>query len=706
MMEPIIEPFINKVKKVTLNPPHIPFISNVTGTWITAKQATDPDYWATHLRQTVQFTVGISTLQQEPNRILLEVGPGRTLCTFAQKHSDVVGLCSLRHPKEKQSDVTFLLNTLGKLWLYGVQVNWSGFYTNERRYRLPLPTYPFERQRYWIHAQKQAHTIGIAQITQGKKPDIADWFYLPLWKQSVGKQHITDELQMTVVSNNMHSVIGEEGLCPEKATVLGAVKIIPQEYPNISCRSIDVVIPKEVSWQQEKLVEQLLNELQAQSSDIVIAYRSFHRWVQTFEPVRLEGGKGETSRLRQGGVYLITGGLGGVGLALASYLAKEVRVKLVLIGRSHFPAKEEWEQWLATHDEKDSVSHKIWKVKELEELGAEVLVFSADVANLKQMQQAIAKVQEQFGQINGVIHCAGVPDYAGVISRRTREITESIMAPKVRGTLVLDSLLKNVELDFFILCSSLSSILSRKKFSEVGYCAANEFLDAFAYYKTNKDRIFTVAINWTDWQDVGMSVEAVKRFVRGQEISNDKSLLIDALFPYEGIEVFRRILNSAVSRIVVSTQDLTTLIERDRDFNAQDLLESLGKANFSKPTHPRPELSNAYLAPRNETEQTIAEIWQKLLGIELVGIYDNFFELGGDSLLIVQVRSQLQKVFKQDLLTTDLFEYPTVSALAGYLWQEQIEKLAIQPVYSRAKRQEKAIEEEAQMMKQRRKAHG
>ncbi|MCC5603391.1 type I polyketide synthase [Nostoc favosum] len=828
MMEPIIEPFIKEVKKVKLNPPQIPFISNVTGTWITTEQATDSNYWASHLRQTVEFTAGISTLQQQPNRILVEVGPGRTLCTFAQKHSDVIGLFSLRHPKEKQSDVAFLLNSLGKLWLHGVQIDWSGFYTNERRYRLPLPTYPFERKHYWIEDYKQRQHNSAKPVLSGKKPDIADWFYLPLWKQSIpsvllkqkelvtqkscilvfidecglgkelvkrlqfdghdvitlkqgsrfvqlgdrayslnagqrddydtllneliaenkipttivhlwsvtsvgdtpsglagvdkaqekgfysllflaqalGKQHIIDELKMIVVSNNMHSIIGEETLCPEKATMLAAVKIIPQEYPNISCRSIDVAIPQQVSWQDEKLLENLLSELQTQSSDIVIAYRGSNRWVQTFEPVRLEPIMRETSRLKKGGVYLITGGFGGVGLSLASYLAKSVQAKLVLIGRSVFPAKEEWKQWLTTHDENDGISRKIRQVQELEDLGAEVLVLSVDVANFEQMQKAIAKVQEQFNQINGVIHCAGVADYAGVISRRTREMTESIMAPKVRGTLVLNSLLKDVKLDFLILCSSLSSIIYRKKFSEVGYCAANEFIDTFAYHKTNKDRIFTVSINWSDWQDVGMSVEAVKRLIKKQDISDDKSLLIDALLPSEGIEVFQRILNTTVPRIAVSTQDLTSLIERDRNFNPQALLESLGKANLSKSLHPRPELSNAYVAPRNETEQIIADIWQKLLGIELVGIYDNFFELGGDSLLIVQVQSQLQKAFKQDLLTTDLFEYPTVSALAGYLSQQQVEQFAFGQVHSRAKRQEKAIEEEAQMMKHRRKARG
>lgn len=153
MMESIIEPFTQQIEKVNLTPPKIPFLSNVTGTWITAAEATSPDYWAKHLRQTVRFAAGIVQLLQESNRLLLEVGPGRTLSTLSQQQAQgQLVLCSVRHPRNQQSDITFLLNTLGRLWLSGVQVNWSRFYADEKRHRLPLPTYPFERKRYWIES--------------------------------------------------------------------------------------------------------------------------------------------------------------------------------------------------------------------------------------------------------------------------------------------------------------------------------------------------------------------------------------------------------------------------------------------------------------------------------------------------------------------------------------------------------------------------
>jgi phthiocerol/phenolphthiocerol synthesis type-I polyketide synthase E len=160
MVEPILDTFAEKIKQVSLSAPQIPFVSNVTGTWIKTDEAMSPDYWVKHLRQTVRFSDCIEELLKEPNRVLLEVGPGRTFSTLVGQHPSKtekqVVLSSTRHPKEEKSDVAFILNTLGQLWLAGVPVDWSGFYRDESRHRLPLPTYPFERQRYWIEAGEKA----------------------------------------------------------------------------------------------------------------------------------------------------------------------------------------------------------------------------------------------------------------------------------------------------------------------------------------------------------------------------------------------------------------------------------------------------------------------------------------------------------------------------------------------------------------------
>ncbi|MDB9371274.1 beta-ketoacyl synthase N-terminal-like domain-containing protein [Nodularia spumigena CS-586/05] len=161
MMEPILNSFIEQFKKVTLNVPQLPYISNVTGTWVTSAQATDPQYWAKHLRETVRFADGLRELLQESKLILLEVGPGWTLNQLANKHpsktSKHIILSSLPHASSEQSDMAFLLNALGKLWLAGIKVDWARMYAHQSLQRLPLPTYPFERQRYWIDPLPMLH---------------------------------------------------------------------------------------------------------------------------------------------------------------------------------------------------------------------------------------------------------------------------------------------------------------------------------------------------------------------------------------------------------------------------------------------------------------------------------------------------------------------------------------------------------------------
>ncbi|MEM6404115.1 MAG: SDR family NAD(P)-dependent oxidoreductase, partial [Cyanobacteria bacterium P01_D01_bin.116] len=655
-------------------------------------------------------------------------------------------LTSLRHVKENSSDVKFLLQTLGRLWLTGVEIDWSRFYTQERRHRIPLPTYPFERQRYWIEPNKQSQNGHQTPVSLGKKPDIANWFYIPFWKpslppiqieeqeivsskssalvfidecglgsklvsclestenqdiitvkigekftklsefeytinpgnnydydvliqelfqqnrlpktiihlwnvtpsneqeleieqvekaqttgfysllfiaQTLGKLETTDDFLLTVISNDLQSVTGNEELCPQKATLLGPVKVISQEYSNINCRSIDVVLPENGNWLEEKLIEQLITEIKVASGEKLIAYRGVNRWVQGFEPVRFEKATADLPRLREKGVYLITGGLGGIGLVLAEYLAQTVQAKLVLVGRSALPEKKEWQQWLTSHDETDSTSRKIRKIEELERNGASVLAVSADVANEEQMQNVIAQTQQQFGQLNGVIHGAGVPG-GGVIQRKTPEEAQSILSPKVRGTVVINSIVKDIELDFLILISSSTSVLGG--FGQVDYCGANAFLDALAHHKTKKGT-FTTSINWDAWQEVGMAVNTgLPQYLQESRIEGLK----EGILPDEGVDAFLRTLVNTIPQVLISTSDFLEQLKRNNYEQIQSL-EFLENVKESNSKYPRPELTNEYIAPRNEIEQKLANIWQDVLGIEKIGIYDNFFELGGDS---------------------------------------------------------------------------
>ena len=785
MMEPILSQFTQFLAKINLNPPEMRYISNVTGTWITDAEATDPIYWARHLRHTVRFADGIAELLKMPNAILLEIGPGRTLATIAKqqvnKTSDLPMLSSLPHPNEQEPDLAFLLKTLGRLWLKGAKVDWTGFYAREKRHRIPLPTYPFERQRYWIEPQTQATPLKAVQGTAVKKPNISDWFYIPSWKrttplklnnidmlnqkklswlifideyavgattakrlkkagqhvvsvtvgekftkvddgfysinpqtpndyeellrelrvlnnvpnkilhfwcispnehqdmgfelveryqylgfysllfiaQGLGKHCVDNFIQISVFSNNMREVTGGDLVCPEKATLSGACKIIPQEYQNIKCRSIDLSIPVSDTNQKDKMINQIIYETINLSSDTVVAHRNDYRWIEAFEPVRLDKTAGMTPRLKEKGTYLITGGLGGIGFALAEHLAKTLRANLILTGRSYFPAKDEWEQWLANHDEKDSTSQKIRKIQELEKLGAEFLTVSADVADLEQMQTVIHRAEDIFGKINGVVHSAGIIDHGGIIQRRSLEKTAEVLASKVTGTLVLNTVFADDELDFFVCCSSMGTVRYKSLFGEVGYCAANEFLDAFGYYRFFRNGSFTVTINWCGWNEVGMAVRATDYF---SEVYGAKIETTTDISPSEGVDIFLRIIGSEHARVAVWPQELGIAIEQEKSFI--DITHSLESA---KPSHSRPDLQTPYVASRNEQEQAVAEIWQELLGIQRVGIHDNYFELGGDSLLAVQIISRLRDNLEIELPLPRFFETPTIAGLTEFI---------------------------------------
>ena len=147
-----MEPLTRSFEKVRLHKPSIPYISNVTGTWITDSEAMDPKYWASHLRQTVRFADGVGELFKDPDIVVLEVGPGQALCGFASQHptksADQAAISSFSASREE--DVPAVLTALGKLWMAGTTVDWSGFYQNEKRQHVALPTYPFERKRFWI----------------------------------------------------------------------------------------------------------------------------------------------------------------------------------------------------------------------------------------------------------------------------------------------------------------------------------------------------------------------------------------------------------------------------------------------------------------------------------------------------------------------------------------------------------------------------
>lgn len=802
MLEPLREAVNSLARTVNLNPPEIPYVSNVSGTWLTEEQATDPGYWARHMCQTVRFADGIELLLQKNETLLLEVGPGQSLCSFVKQHPAcerqrmALVMPTLPSVYERRSELAFLLTQLGKLWQAGVTLDWQGFYAHEERRRVPLPTYPFERQRYWVDPVPTAQGTQRQQTQTGPNDDlprIADvggWFFAPGWRQApppvlyqasrslsasrhnwllftdkrgIGKQlrerllqagqqvsivtpgtsfvcsgqdlysvrpdqrsdydalceallkqgklpdrvvhlwMLTPDTEMPglevalkegyysllaltqalgdqdlercaiiIIANNTQDVLGHEQISPEKATLVGPCRVIAQEYTNLACRLIDVELPEAGSAQEDPLLVSLLNELAADTDDTLVALRGKLRWIQSFEPVPLPEQKIDSPelRLRQRGVYLITGGLGGIALEMAGYLAREYQARLVLTSRKSLPPREQWPQILASEGDQEGNGRHIRKIMELEAAGAEVLLVRADVADEAAMRSALVQTLETFGELHGVLHAAGVPG-AGVIQLKTWEQAEAIMASKVQGTLVLQRVLGNRPLDFLALFSSMTSITGGGP-GQVDYCAANAFLDAYARCHAGEHGR-TIAIDWGEWQWNAWEAELKGYNVEAQEYFRAHRQQFGISFE-EGIDAFKRIIATELPHVVVSTQDFRQVAERSKQFTAAAVLQHTQQSREGRERYPRPDLASTYAAPNTELERQITAIWEDLLGVSPVGIDDNFFELGGNSLTGIDVIARLKKKLSAKTLAAHvIYEAPTVSSLARYIEQGKTE---------------------------------
>ncbi|MDB6024686.1 MAG: amino acid adenylation enzyme/thioester reductase family protein [Verrucomicrobiales bacterium] len=779
MMEPISRAFMDSLKKATLMPPKLPFISNLTGTWIKSSEAVDPAYWVKHLRHTVRFSHGIQELLKDPARVFLELGPGQTLAAITKLHSSEGcsphAFSSLPHTDEQKSGEQHILTSLGHLWSLGAKVDWAAFYAEEKRRRIPLPTYPFERRRYWIDAPKE---ISASKSTSPERAPLDQWFYTPSWKRSsmdhssirqatnersvwlifadrcgvgeslarqlkqlgqvvtlvsMGKQfaktpdsnfifnpdqpdnynrlfealpsmgrnpsrivhlwsvtvpkkdhrfssesleaslelnfysllHLAQAIrqympevpvQLKVISNGLQEVIGNESIRAEKALLVGPCFAIGQENRNVQCSSIDVVLPESVA--AEAFNELLLDELFATAADSVVAHRGGYRWVQLFEATELKKSADAKPVLRQQGVYLITGGLGGIGFTLAEHLAKTSKAKLILIARTPVPERTEWKQWIQTHDAHDPISCKIRKIENLESLGAEVMVIDADVADVKKMNSTVAAAEQSFGKINGVIHAAGIAGQ-GLIELKTRQAADEVLSPKVHGVLALHEAFHNRHLDFFVLCSSVNALFGG--IGQADYGSANAFLDGYARQQKNKN---VFSINWYAWQEVGMAVNSA---VPPNLQAERETTLRLGIRPVDGIEAFTRILDHRMPQVIVSPEEFNSFAKRQAEGPEWQATPN----GRSTQTHARPENVSAYVEPGTKLEMSLAEMWQDVLGIDKVGARDDFFQLGGHSLLALTLIGKIKKLTGKDLPLAVFIEAPTIQKLATLLGDEK-----------------------------------
>jgi acyl transferase domain-containing protein len=663
MMEPVLGAFLEEARRVKLHPPSMPYVSNVTGTWITPAEAMDPAYWVRHLREPVRFDAGLRTLLEKGQPLLMEVGPGHTLSRLARQQpglapgQPVLGsLPSTRKAPEEES--RFLLGALGRAWLAGAEVDWKALHGAARR-RVPLPTYPFERQRYWVEPAEAPEAA--APVDPPGQAGDSQRLQVPVWRQAPLGQATRE-----AVAPGAWCVLGSgDGLgarLARRLTEAGGTVFEARPGPAFS-RGAEreyTVDPRRAADMEALLAEVLRSGAPLRG---VIHLWGLTRDEQLPDEVAPERGVESLLGLAQA---LARQGLPGPVrlMVVASHLhpvtdeERGIPAKAAMLEVCRVLSREAPGLSCQTVDVPWEASGSGREARRVEQLLAELTLTPAEPAVAlrgtqrwrREWTPALTGPARPGARERGTWLLAGVPREAGSELARhlgagaelswlegdsldgealARAVAEAAARGSLEGVLWLPRLVSEepaasaTRLD----AAGLTDALSRASTAFQALARAAEAHGAAACFLLTPRA-------WLSGEG-GTGRPAVAAAV------------LEAL-------VHHRNQRGPTAWSVVGWEPRTAGPPR----------EASGPAQGAKARHERPSLSTPFVPPSTEAEETIARIWRELLGLDAIGIHDDFFELGGHSLLGTQLASRLRSTFQINLPLRALLEAPTIAQQA------------------------------------------
>lgn len=725
LMKPILAEFRQVAESVTYYPPRIKLISNVTGSFANGEIAT-ADYWVNHVVAPVRFAAGMKTLQPECN-IFLEIGSKPILTGIGRSNIAAEGEIWLPSLRPRKQDWQQVLQSLSSLYARGLDLNWQQVAQGLDAQKVSLPTYPFQRESYWLTktassegqievylpSDRQVPQPEMYQVTWQAAPELSSPNFVPAepWLIFTGDSGLGEQLRISLATQQQDClVVSDRHLASDSLSQIlqtqqfsnilylagtdnAAANIAEIEgYQQQHCTNIlnllqtlasnslsipiwlatrgcqfieqhsagklqDTAVAASSLWgmgmalavehpelwggiidldQQtsDRDVEHLLKIIAPSSREDRIAVRADKLYIPRLEPsANLSSTPLE---LNPEGAYLITGGLGSLGLQTAQLLVERGAKKLILLGRS---------QPTAVAQE---------AIARLKQQGAMIEISQADISD----RQALKQIVMAQSNLRGVIHAAGILN-DGLLQNQTWASFQRVMTPKITGAWNLHQVTKDLELDFFILFSSVASLIGSP--GQSNYTVANAGLDAIARYRQSQN-LPALSINWGAWANSGMAVEQGLR-VKG----------LNLIEPDIGLETLGMLLSSQATQVGVVSADWEQLSQKFTYLQQSNYFAALVTATpdtqteifaelLATPSAQRPAYLTQYL------QQAIAEILQ--IAPDKLSVSGSLLDMGMDSLMVMEAINQLKTDLKLILYPREFYERPHIEQLASYLAAE------------------------------------
>lgn len=735
MMEPVLGAFAQELRKIRLQAPQLPFISSLTGTWITAQQATDVNYWTRQLREPVRFSQGLSELLREPERVFVEVGPGRTLTTLGARHAEGRGrtfAASLRHAKEETPDGAVVLEGLGRLWLAGVRIDWQGFYEDESHNRVPLHGYPFERQRFWIEPRARTLAPTSDETATVKKVNLSDWFYLPSWKPSLPPRPVAE------LRNNWLLLLDDGETGKTLAARLAALdrQVVTVEMGESFNRRDENSYTIRPTFVED--YQKLLEDLHGRGLTPQAVVHAF-----SLTSATINHSVAEFERAQERGFYSL------LSLVQALHSIEDVEITVVsdlnaekstMLGLGKVAAQESsnltvrfidgaavdslmLELSAAATDEVVTYRGRDRYVQSFEPVHPDdspglaplreqgvylitggltgngfnvakylarmvkarlVLIEREAISESDPKLQRLAVLNEAGAEVSLVV--ADVADEAQLTRAwnegelRFGAIHGVIHAEEPSGERAFRAIhemsREDCEWHFRSKAHALYALEKVLQDREVDFCvllsSVASLLGGVGYGAYAAANQFMDSFARSSKQWLSLDCDLWLSEDSHEQLTDLRADLSElAMTAREGEEVFRR----ALAVRSVGQLIVSTVDLPQRLLATQKRFAGLRTRQQSETIrHERPPLPTPYIAPETEMEQRIAAVWQAVLGFEQIGVEDNFFDLGGDSLVAIQVAGRLKEALKMEFPVAKLYQAVTIRSLAQLLGESEDEE--------------------------------